>query len=471
MSNYLAKILTLLPALFLFIVFSSLSIYWSSYPYDAWRIYEVIILIFFTIYFIYFLFTKKVSLFKNTSSHKLLFIITVITTILIIITILNSNIPERAISDIALYILLINFMLISSYFFRKNRDLSEKITALIAILPMFTLIFLPIAIWDRLQGGDGVWTQSFTNIRMLDDALLPCLFLLWLQPAWLNPKIYNTLLKKRLIISLVYIISTIYLLSFLFHGARAGLLAISIGLIISIFLMLKSKQDFFKIPLISCFTSIILFNIYHFILPSNISLSIARMSSSGRIELWQKALHLWLENPILGIGGNHFSLEKPFLISTHPHNLLLKFLTEWGISTFVILFIIFIFFKKIYRYKNNIPTLLIAGIFVVIINSLLSGSFVYPVSQLINFWFFALIMSYLPIYEMKDNSLYCGYQKKIWIFISILVVLGIVCIHGQDIMCYPCISIDEYGAPGFWDQGRAIHLSPLSDLKNISQQK
>ena len=75
------------------------------------------------------------------------------------------------------------------------------------------------------------------------------------------------------------------------------------------------------------------------------------------------------------------------------------------------------------------------------------------------------------IYKIKDNSFYFGYQKKIWISISILVVVGIICIHGQDILCYPCISIDEYGAPSFWDQGRAIHLSPLSDLKDISQQK
>lgn len=471
MSNYLSKILLLLPALFFFIVFSSLGLYWSSYPYDAWRIYEVIVLILFTFYLIYFLSINKYSLFKKQNSHKLFFILSITITILIIVTILYSRIPERAISDITLYILLINFMLISSYLFRIHRHFSENITALIAILPMLTLIFLPISIWDRLHGGDGVWTQSFTNIRMLDDALLPCLFLLWLQPAWLSPKKYSTLLRKTLITTLVYIVSTIYLLSFLFHGARAGLLAISIGLIISIFLTLKSKQDFLKIPLISCFTSIILFNIYHFISPNNIGSSVARMSSSGRIELWQKALHIWLENPILGIGGNHFSLEKPFLISTHPHNLFLRFLTEWGVITFVILFIIFIIFKKIYRHKNSIPTLLIAGIFAVIINSLLSGSFVYPASQLINFWFFALMLSYLPTYEIKDNSFYFGYQKKIWISISILVVVGIICIYGQDILCYPCISIDEYGAPGFWDQGRAIHLSPLSDLKDISQQK
>ena len=62
---YKKRALRLLPALFFFIVFSSLGLYWSSYPYDAWRIYEVIVLILFTFYLIYFLSINKYSLFKK----------------------------------------------------------------------------------------------------------------------------------------------------------------------------------------------------------------------------------------------------------------------------------------------------------------------------------------------------------------------------------------------------------------------
>ena len=466
MSKYLPKILLLLLPLFCFIVFSSLSLYWSSYPYDAWRIYEIIIILLFTICSFYSFHKNKFSFFKKNINHQLLFFISLTITILTITTIFYSKIAERAISDIALYTLLINFTLTSSYFFRINRDFSGNIIALIAILPILTLIFLPIAVWDRLKGGNGVWTQSFTNIRMLDDALLPCLFLLWLQPAWLNAKKYNTVFKKNLILTLTYIISIIYLLSFLFQGARACLLAISMGLIISIILTSKPKLNLLKIPLISFLIAIILFNIYHLILSANTGSSITRTDSSGRIELWQKAIKIWLENPILGIGGNHFSLESPLLLSAHPHNIFLKFLAEWGITTFFLLLIILIFFKKLYQYKNNIPTLLIAGLFAIMINTLLSGSLIYPVSQIINFSFFALILSFLPIYKITMNSSYFNYQKKLWIFISALTVISILYVHGKDILCYPRISIDEYGAPNFWDQGRAIHLNPITDLKN-----
>ncbi len=73
MPNYLPKILLLLLPLFCFIAFSSLSLYWSSYPYDAWRIYEIIILIFFSIYSVYFLYKNNFSLFKNELTHQQLF--------------------------------------------------------------------------------------------------------------------------------------------------------------------------------------------------------------------------------------------------------------------------------------------------------------------------------------------------------------------------------------------------------------
>ena len=343
--------------------------------------------------------------------------------------------------------------------------------ASIAIFPLFTLVFLPIALWSRLQGSDGVWTQSFTNIRMLDDALLPCLFLLWLQPAWLNPKEHNSSFKKNIIITLTYTTSIIYLLSFLFHGARACLLAISIGLIISMFLAKTVKWHLLKIPLISSLIAILLFNIYHLISPINIGSTIVRTSSSGRIELWQKAIQIWLENPILGIGGNHFSLQTPTLVPAHPHNIFFKFLAEWGVTTFFVLFIIFMICQKIYKYRNNIPILLIAGLVAIVVNSLLSGSFIYPVSQLLNFWFFALILSFFPVYQTTKNNFYFNYQKILWIFLSILSVIAILYVHGQDILCYPCISIDEYGAPNFWDQGRAIHLDYLANLKNIPNSK
>lgn len=471
MSNYLSKILLILISFFCFIVFSSLGFYWTSYPYDAWRIYEIIILSIFTFYSSYHFHINKISIFKNYKTHQQYFFFLIIIVLLCVCTISFAEIPERAISDASLYFLLINFTVICSQIIRNHPIFSQKITISIAFFPLLTLIFLPIALFDRFQGGDGVWTQSFTNIRMLDDVLLPCLFLLWLQPAYLNPLLSNNSLRKLLMTCTVYIISIIYLLSFLFHGARACLLGISIGLILGLLIASKSERHFFKLPLISIFIAIIIFNIYNNFLSTNIGSSIARTDSSGRIELWQKSLQIWFNNPLLGIGGNHFSLQQPVLLPSHPHNIFFKLLSEWGIVTFFILFLFYMIVKKIYRHKKNIPILLLSGSFAIVLNILLSGSLIYPVSQLINFWFFALIISFLPIYKITKKSSYFNYQKKSWIFVSIFSVIAILYVHGQDILCYPCISIDEYGAPNFWDQGRAIHLSPISDLKNIPNAK
>lgn len=466
MSNYLSKTLLILISFFCFIVFSSLGLYWTSYPYDAWRIYEIIILITFTFYSSYHFHINKNSIFKNNLTHQQYFFFLIIIVLFCVCTISFAEIPERAISEASLYFLLINFTLICSQIIRNNPIFSQKITTSIAFFPLLTLIFLPIALFDRFQGGDGVWTQSFTNIRMLDDALLACLFLLWLQPTYLNLNHDNSSFRKLLMTCTVYIVSIIYLLSFLFHGARACLLGISIGLILGILLSSKSERHFFKLPLISISIAIIIFNIYNIFLSTNIGSSIARTDSSGRIELWQKSLQIWFDNPLLGIGGNHFPLQHPMLLPSHPHNIFFKLLAEWGIVTFFILFLFYMIVKKVYRHKTNIPILLLSGLFAIIFNTLLSGSLIYPVSQFINFWFFALIVSFLPVYKMTKINSYFNYQKKLWIFVSIFSLIAILYVHGQDILCHPCISIDEYGAPNFWDQGRAIHLSPISDLKN-----
>lgn len=457
MQNYLSKILLILIPFFCFIAYSSLSIYWTSYPYDAWRIYEMLILFTFasSTFFI-----KKQSFIESRKAHLLTFISIISISFLAILTISLSTAFDRAIAEASLIFLLINFTLIYSFLIKDHSKLSKNIVTSIAFLPMLSLIFLPIALVNRLQGGDGVWTQSFTNIRMLDDALLPCLFLIWLQPIYSNFDFQ----KNKLLKSSLYIVSTIYLLSFLFHGARACLLSIFIGLCVSLISIPKHQWKFFKLPIISFILALVIFNIYHFFLPEAIGPFINRITSSGRLDLWEKALHLWFECPILGVGGNNFMLHTPFLLPTHPHNFFLKLLSEWGIATFILLLSLIPILQVTYKQRKNIPIFLIAGAIAIFFNSLLSGSFVYPVSQIINLSFIAFLLSFLKVYTISEPTSYFQYNKKLWVTISYLSLIALLYIHGQDILCYTCISIDDYGAPNFWDQGRVLHLLPTSNL-------
>ncbi|WP_180161360.1 O-antigen ligase [Acinetobacter sp. YH12040] len=457
MFNSINKSLIIFIPLFSFIVFSSLSFYWVKAPYDAWRIYEILLLIFANILGIQLIFQQKYQIIDIKFDKNISLIISILVFI-ILISAANSHYPPRAYADASLYFLLMSACLIYANLFKYYKKLAENILACVAILPMLTLMFLPIAIFDRLQGGIGSWTQSFTNIRMLDDALLPCIFLLWLRVGFLKVSDQLTKPKHWLLTISIYSVSTIYLLNFLFHGARACLLAIITGLILSVIYHKKSKQFDLKLPILSGLTALSLYTIYHQILPSSIGSALARTSSSGRIDLWLKAFNTWLENPILGVGGNHFLLQQPYTIIAHPHNIWLKFLSEWGLSVFLLTGLIIALCINIKQKISQIPPLLLAGTIAILINSMLSGSLLYPVSQITSL----CVLSYTLSFCLRPNPAPSNINsmKYLWMFLIVLFSSILLLVHGQDIICKDCISIDWEGAPAFWDSGRPLRLEP-----------
>lgn len=455
MFHIINKSLLILIPIFCFIAFSSLSAYWVKAPYDAWRIYEILLLLTTNVLGFHLLFKEKYQIFDE-KIRKIIFPLIALLATLVFISAWQADYSPRAFADASLYFLLMSVCLIYANLFQHYKKITENMLACVAILPMLTLIFLPVAIWDRLQGGIGAWTQSFTNIRMLDDALLPCLFLLWLRIGFLKGSDQLSKPKQWLLKVSIYSISTIYLLSFLFHGARACVLAIIIGLILSFIFHQKNKRPDFKLPVLSGLGALSLYVIYHQILPNPIGSTLARTSSSGRLDLWLKALNTWLEHPILGVGGNHFLLQQPYTVIAHPHNIWLKFLSEWGVSAFILTGLIIALCINIKQKIPKIPPLLLAGTIAILINSMLSGSFLYPVSQITSL----CLLAYTLSFGLAPNTtpLAKNPTKYLWIFLIVLFSSILLVVHGQDIICKDCISSDFEGAPSFWDAGRPLHL-------------
>ena len=466
MFHIINKSLLILIPIFCFIAFSSLSAYWVKAPYDAWRIYEILLLLTTNILGLHLLFKENHQIFDE-KIRKIIFPLIALLATLVLISAWRADYSPRAFADASLYFLLMSACLIYANLFQHYKKITENILACVAILPMLTLIFLPIAIWDRLQGGIGAWTQSFTNIRMLDDALLPCLFLLWLRIGFLKGSDQLSKPKQWLLKVSIYSISTIYLLSFLFHGARACVLAIIIGLILSFIFHQKNKRPDFKLPVSSGFGALSLYVIYHQILPNSIGSNLARTSSSGRLDLWLKALNTWLEHPILGVGGNHFLLQQPYTVITHPHNIWLKFLSEWGISACLLLGLIVLLYIQVKHEISNTPPILLAGAIAIFFNAMLSGSFLYPVSQITSLCVLAYTLSFCLRPNTSPSN--TNWVKFLWILLVVLFSSILLVIHGQDIICKDCVSTDWEGAPAFWDSGRALHLEPYI-IENLEKQ-
>lgn len=469
---YISLILLYSIPLFAFIAFSSLSAYWVQAPYDGWRIYELFILIAFGTYLIS---TKKINAsFFSSKTNKVMALILIVIASLVVWSSYYAQYSQRAIADAALYFLLASGIYGQAVLFRKNPLVAPRIAAWLAVLPMFSLIFLPIAMYDISQGRAGAWTQSFTNIRMLDDALLPCLFLLWQRPAWLSKNSSKTKLYNNFLTSAIYIISVIYILSFLLHGARAGLLAITISLICIALVRLK-KWRHLLLPINSIIIACICFFIFsqNQMNPSGGS-ALVRAGSSERVEIWKKSIHLWQQHPIFGTGGNSFLLNPPHMTQGHPHNIAFQFLSEWGVAGILALLLLIPLIVLIIKNQKTLPTFALASILALAVNAMLSGTLIYPVSQLLALWPLAWIISLLPTSTINSPISYKALPSN---FLSIntifkvlagIAVVAILAIHGRDMFCNNCMSADWEGAPRFWDAGRALHLIPY-DINKIGK--
>ncbi len=151
-------------------------------------------------------------------------------------------------------------------------------------------------------------------------------------------------------------------------GSRGGVLAVFVGLFFLLFIFQKNLNILIIIKLlIFTFLTIILLISSYFLLPENSQLGIERNFisraneedisdySSGRIEIWEKGLSLFFNNPIFGTGWQTFSKK----VGVSSHNEYIHYLTTTGIIGFFLFISIFIkLFQSVIKYRlidyNNI---------------------------------------------------------------------------------------------------------------------
>lgn len=419
-----------------FILFSGLNLFWSFYPYDGFRVLQIVLII---ISSIYLLFQNNIILNFKIS------IIVITLALLLIYSSFQSIYFLRALQEafhflglLIIFICLINIL--------KNVD--QRLIFILSLFPVLTLLFLPLALIDRLLGNPyAVWTQSFINVRMLDDALIPCLFLIWYFSA--------KYLDNKKIIVLLFIASVLFFLNFILNGSRAIFLSIILTFVL---FYLIAKRDFYtysKIPIVSFLTAFVFHWIYKTLNSDNQSISLLRYNSSGRVEIWYQALEAWSNHPLWGIGGNHLLLYIQNGV-LHPHNLAILLFSEFGLIVFIlILYLFLLLINEILKSRKEIPVPLLVGLVGIGINSMLSGSMVYPASQTLNIFYAAFVLSFINFTEHKTNIF-----TKIFI---ILVLFGTLFLQFNNITCVNCISGGERQAPRFWNYGIGRNLIPYDE--------
>lgn len=380
-----------LPLAFISGAFFGFSSEWMHNIIDSWRLQECLILL---LSFIYGILRFNIITIKTSKCVPLTIFLLSIYTLTIIYFSKNSLL---ALLDMSM----MGALLCYSYFIyllmiQLPIPKVELAIAIVALSPLGCIIWLLIGYYLYISANVPlVWHGLFTNIRYYDDALLPLIFLLWYRPSFLKRFSKTTTL-----------IASFFLLTLWLDAARANWLGISVGLSAIVLFYPKGYQKILK-PLISILISFILYRIIQCFDTSAAQYTVLREEDGTRWRMWLNAWHHWLANPLMGLGGGNFVFAKeinPLKIG-HPHNLIVQLVVEWGVTGLLISFLIVYIVRWIFNKRSQLPAILFAGIITLLVNMLLSGAHVYPVSQMTMLIYFCFVMSNIQI-NLNSRSIY-----------------------------------------------------------------
>ncbi|MFV8765445.1 O-antigen ligase family protein [Aerococcus urinaeequi] len=120
--------------------------------------------------------------------------------------------------------------------------------------------------------------------------------------------------------------------------------------------------------------------------------------TSGRDDLYQSAIELFLESPIIGNGIGNFSKVHGGM---WPHNIFLEILTDQGVIILLafIIFLLYFFHNLIFKNNNNLHFHFGTFLFVISIPQLLISSSFWMNSS---FWMFIIIFLIKPTKESEE---------------------------------------------------------------------
>lgn len=358
-----------------------------------------------------------------------------------------------AIADACLYGLLFLCIWQLKGYMQGNLGVCSNAAALLAISPFLNNGFALVSVGVVFAGGGWLdWQNTFANIRVYDDAALPCLFLLWQRPGWLA----RSRLKP-----FVLLLSFLYMFTFWQDGARAVLLSVFVALLAIAYL--RKSWELVKMPFLVSLGSGLSFYATEWLFSAQMnSIPLLRATSSRRWELWQSMIQAWWQRPLTGIGGDHFGRLGQPIISMHPHNIVLQWVGEYGIFGLMVLLVAIVLIWRLIKEHGKLPIFAVGALISIGINCLFSGVFIYPLSQAIIVWVFAWSLAHSGIFNTNvRESERAPYSTSTYIFraAAALVLIGVWSIHHGDFFSGSSSEgLDSVRQPRFWQHGQILNL-------------
>ena len=378
----LAELILVFMCFYTFLMFSGYGLGWSRFPYDEWRVLLTCLLIFIPLVTLVF---NTVPCYCNSVIVKTMPYLS----LLYICILLYSSFVFKSLNShsfLLLYALLFYCILIYGFALQFSY-FSKFYLGIVTLLPTLTVVWLPVeSILFSLfhnEMGSTAWLGNFINIRQYDDAILPILFILALLPL---PKRY-ALMRWGV---WAFILS-----ASLHNGARAVCVSLITGLLFSVCWYRDWRWS--KTILLSIAMASILAWLYAYLQNLPPLAQMQRYTSSGRSKIMLQAFHTWQENWILGS-----KTEINYFHVFHPHNIVLQWLAEYGlIGLGLVILCLWVFFQ-ILKQSASLPPIAITGLVSIGVNSMLSGTSVYPHTQFLNGILIAYVISLLPLKPISE---------------------------------------------------------------------
>ncbi|WP_211455000.1 O-antigen ligase family protein [Collimonas antrihumi] len=160
--------------------------------------------------------------------------------------------------------------------------------------------------------------------------------------------------------------------------------------------------------------------------------------TSGRLQLWHRALELISANPWFGVGPLHFAHYSVDINSgAHPHNIFLQIAAEWGLPALLCLCIaFFIGMRNLLRTADYISdsdmrnqtifsTWVVIGV-AILVDSQVSGLVVMPLSQLFIVLYLGCAVGWAHSFSGNKFPLHETTSLKIRSLQSVLILMSVV---------------------------------------------
>lgn len=283
--------------------------------------------------------------------------------------------------------LLLAYLLYKSFFLLEYNEFVSKIIVFASLL-IFPL--LPLSIADYINTGIyyPIWHPMPWNIRVFDSYLLiTSIFAVWF---------YNSENKYKNVYLLFFFLS---FFSTLINAGRSATLAYTVFITVVVIFNRATRWPLLSAYLAAwlAYISVTYLAAFNFANSSStLEIQIARTTTSLRYDLWLHAFECWHQSPIVGCG--FYQLGNYEYLAAHPHNLLIQVLTETGlIGLGFLLIIIFVIFKKVcWGTKESYFT--IAALLSIAIDLSLSGSHIYPITQMALLWLLVFLLKN-PVFQ------------------------------------------------------------------------